>query len=130
MLFFAFFELGSCVSYFWSGAPLFLNITVILALVCLTLAGILFTLAYLKTKKRQQKAIVGNSSVANQNKDFDPTDDKDPNRPMAIIRIPDGSDHIGIAGPIDLFQQLPHVTYEVMETIKPYKRIDDLFKRK
>ena len=129
MLFFVFFELGSSASAFWSGAPFFLNITVILALVCLILAGILFALSYHRTKKRQQKAQIGNFSVANQNKDFDPTDDNDPNRPMAIIRIKTRGED-GIAGPINLFQQLPHVTYEVMQTIKPYKRVVNLFDKK
>ena len=128
MLFFLLPQFGSS-SQFWHGAPLFLNVTVILALACLIVAGIYFGYSYQKTKKRLQRAQIGNSSVANQNKDFDPKDDKDPNRPLAIIRIKTDTED-GIAGPIELFEQLPHVTFEVMNTIKAHDNVINLFNEK
>ena len=127
MFFFVFLpKFSFSASRFWSGAPVYLNCIVLIALAALIIAGILFAISHHKTKKRQQKAQIGNTSVANQNKDFDPKDDKDPNRPMAIIRIKNEEED-GIAGPIELFEQLPHVTYEVMQTIKHYDNVIKLF---
>ena len=121
MFFFALCQFGAS-SNFWNGAPLFLNITIILALVCLIIAGVYFAVHYHISKVNKAKAQIGNSSVANQTKDFDPIDDKDPTRPMAIIRIKTDKED-GIGGNLKLFKELPHVTYEVVETIDNYKEI-------
>ena len=121
MLFFAFWVFGSSFSHFWDGAPLFLNVTVLLATASLVLALFYFIISFFSSKKRKQKEQVGKSSVANQSKDFDPKDDIDPTRPIAILTMIE-NDGRKIAGPIELFEQLPHVTTEVMDTISRYGR--------
>lgn len=62
-------------------------------------------------------------SVTNQNQDFNPNDDHDPHRPMAIIVLHKDTEKC-YAGPSELFQQLKHVTPEVVSTYSHFKRID------
>ena len=57
---------------------------------------------------------------------FDPNDDNDPNRPLAILSFQINSNQF-FAGNIEIFQKLQHVTSEVVESLNDKTRID-LFK--
>lgn len=125
-LFFGFGQSALTWNKFWGGSPLFLNLTVLLATLMLILSIIYFIWHHKETKKRQLRALRGNSSIANQNQDFDPSDDHDPNRPMAMLLIPKegAANTFQIAGNTELFKQLPHVTYEVWSTVSAHEKID------
>jgi len=122
MLFFVFLE-SCCCTKFWKGSPLILNITVIFAAIILIVALILFLIHYYLGKRKLRREIKGKSIITNQSQDFNPYDDKDPNRPMAIIIIPTENE-TQFAGPIELFKKLPHVTREVINSFSSMERVD------
>lgn len=123
MFFFVYSKPVSCFSLdeFWNGSPLFLNITVILATVCLIAAVAYFLyLHFAKAKSNAKEALKIDRDVEQE---FDAGYDKDPTRPMALVMINDGGE-TKIAGPLGLFRKLPHVTSEVDAQLRKYKCVN------
>jgi hypothetical protein len=102
-------------SAFWNGAPLILNLTVILATVAVVSVGLYFL--YARWRDAKQKLANQKRVICNYIGDFSPEDDTNPNRPIAILRARDGGGHDCIVGNVELWKRLRHVTPELVQTI-------------
>jgi hypothetical protein len=122
-MFFALFPLLSFSdSIFWSGSPLNLNITVLLATICVICAGIYFV--YTHRRRAYEKLERQRYVVRNYVGEFNPLEDTNPNRPLAISDTQDKTGQQSIAGNIHLLKRLRHITPEVAATIQADKWID------
>lgn len=77
-------------------------------------------------RKRRQRIEdkLESNIISSKNKDFDPKDDTDPNRAIAILKIPVDDAHSVIAGNVELLSKLPHITPEVYMTFSNAEKID------
>jgi hypothetical protein len=124
MLFALFPLLGLCESAFWSGSPLILNITVLLATAAVVCAGLYF----LQSRCRKSHAKQSNQRYRSRNAmgDFKPEEDTNPNRPLAVFSVQDKSGNPCIAGNVALLERMRHITPEVRETINMNRWVNAL----
>lgn len=113
---------------FWHGSPLLLNITIIISLTVIILILLVKYCGWWCSRKENKKTKASRNYISSQNKDFNPKDDKDPTRPLAILKFPkdpknEKSDLV-IAGNMDLLMQLPHVTQEVVFALQDFDTVD------
>ena len=108
---------------FWEGSPLFLNVTVLFAMVIFIGSIIFFTIKQILYKKKKEEILRKKAKITSQNQYFNANDDKDPTRPLAVISIPvNGKVHI--AGNVELLEKLPHIAKGVTSDLKDKPRID------
>ena len=116
-----FFQLSSSATTFWNGSPFFLNVTVFLALLVLLIAIVYFSVKYFSNRMKIKELAFSKTKIRQVNKSG--LSNKNPNRPMAVVFIPQQGVNY-YSGPVELLSKLQHVTPEVLAPLRKMNRIE------
>lgn len=115
LTFFPCFSLSLSFNQFWGRSPLIINVTVTIAVIIVIISFLYFLIKNQCIKKWNRNLLKGKSITTMQPK-FDPKDDNDVNRPLAVIAFPLNNIPC-YAGNVELLKNLQHVTSEVIESL-------------
>ena len=121
-MFFLFLTSVRCSSAkeFWEGSPLFLNLTTIISVAVLIFSISFFLIKSYIVKKRKIKILHQNLVVSS--KEFDPHNDINPDRPLAVFKLRNPKKYAGPSP--ELLGCIEHITPSVIKTIQKLKRVD------